>query len=262
MVELGSVGFQETDSFLLSYFDKSRWSDDSFDRFKNDLRLLLQKVSVNADVRFQEIREENWNEQWEKTIQPIEIGERFTIKPSWSEYNNRDHRIVIQIDPKMSFGTGYHETTRLILRLLEKYVVEGSTVLDVGTGTGILAIGSVKLGAASAVGIDIDDWSIQNAQENILSNKVAGRVVISDRPLDTFDSSSVDLIAANLTLNTNIQLLNQFLRVLKTKGVLILSGLLLGDHDAITEHLVEKRFHILDELIENEWIAITAQKTQ
>ncbi|MBI1807941.1 MAG: 50S ribosomal protein L11 methyltransferase [Ignavibacteria bacterium] len=260
MIELGCEGFQETDSSLLCYVDKSRWKDDNYQLFKDNVKRMLLKISVNAAVQFREIKEKNWNEEWEKTIQPIEIGDRIVIKPSWCEYDNRGNRIVVQIDPKMSFGTGFHETTRLTLRLLEKWLKQGWTVLDVGTGTGVLAITAVKLGARSAFGIDIDEWSVTNAHENVLANQVVDRVTISDRTIDTCDSSTIDLITANLTLNTNIDLLSEFSRALKPDGYLILSGLLRTDRDSMIQHLIEKRFHIIDELCENEWIAIAAHK--
>ena len=207
MTELGCEGFQETDTSLLCYLEKSRWNDKKFESLKADLKKILQTISVNAAVQFREFSEENWNERWEQTITPIEIGKRLVIKPSWSEYNNTQNRIVIQIDPKMSFGTGYHETTRLTLQLLEKHLKSDITMLDVGTGTGILAIAAVKLGASSATGVDIDEWSIENAKENVVNNSVQGQVTISNTPLREFQPHSFDLITANLTLNTNISYL-------------------------------------------------------
>ena len=111
MIELGCEGFQELDSALLCYIDKSKWSDDQSEQLQSEMKRLLQTVSANAAVTFREFKDENWNEQWERSIQPIEVGHRFVIKPSWAEYENTAHRIVLHIDPKMSFGTGYHETT-------------------------------------------------------------------------------------------------------------------------------------------------------
>jgi len=260
MRELGCDGFQETDTELLCYLDKAKWSDEKFTTLKTELKRLLQTISSNADIRLREFQEENWNEQWERTIQPIEIGKKLVIKPSWQEYNNKQNRIVIQIDPKMSFGTGYHETTRLVLRLLEHYLDVGCSMLDVGTGTGVLAIAGVKLGAKTAIGIDIDAWSIENAKENVLANHVDGQVVISYTPLETLQDNSFHLIAANLTLNTNVEMLTEFRRLLKDNGILLLSGLLKTDREKMIEHLQMHSFAILEELTENEWIAIAAQK--
>jgi ribosomal protein L11 methyltransferase len=173
MVELGCDGFRQMDSSLLCYIDKSRWGEDKFETLQLQLKSLLRTISSNAVIAITEILEENWNEQWEHSLQPIEVGKRLVVKPSWTEYAARPGAIVITIDPKMSFGTGYHESTRLTLQFLEQFVNPGSTVLDVGTGTGVLAIAAIKLGARAAVGIDIDDWSITNAKENTLLNGVA-----------------------------------------------------------------------------------------
>lgn len=266
MIELGCDGFQEMDNSLLCYIDKSRWTNEKYLSLKNDLKRILQIVSVNSAVEFREIVEENWNEQWERSLRPIEVGDKLAIKPSWCDYENNDNRIVIQIDPKMSFGTGYHETTRLTLRLLEKYIDVGfsppkaDSMLDVGTGTGILAIAAIKLGATSAVGIDNDKWSIDNANENVIANRVDDKIEISDKTLTEFTDGSYNLIAANLTLNTNIELLDEFRRILCGDGTLLLSGLLDKDKEEMIQHLTAKRFSVIELISENEWIAIAAKK--
>jgi ribosomal protein L11 methyltransferase len=259
MVELGCEGFQETDFSLLCYLDKSHWNNDKYQFFKDQLKNILRTVFPNASISFREIVEKDWNEEWERTIQPIEIGNRLVIKPSWCQYSNVDNRIIIHIDPKMSFGTGYHETTRLTLIMIEKYLTAGYSVLDVGTGTGILAIAAVKLGARAAVGIDNDEWSIENANDNIITNQVSDRITITTKQLNEFLSSSFDLVTANLTLNTNIELLQQFSKVLKPNGILLLSGLLQKDEDKMLRHLNEKNFRVLEILRENEWIAIAVR---
>jgi ribosomal protein L11 methyltransferase len=260
MVELGCEGFQEIDNALLCYVDKIRWTNERNELFKEQLKKLHQTISANASIQFREIIEENWNEQWERSIQPIEVGNKLVIKPSWCNYEKKNNRFVIQIDPKMSFGTGYHETTRLTLRLLEKYLHIGFSMLDVGTGTGILAIAAIKLGATSAVGIDNDEWSIENARENVIINHVEDKVDISTKTLQEFPGSSFDIITANLTLNTNIDLLNGFKRLLQKSGVLLLSGLLASDKDKMIHALQSNIFDVTEIISENEWIAIAANK--
>ena len=259
MIELGCKGFQETDSELLCYFEKSEWNETKHEALKLDIRNLLQTISANAAVRFREFKEENWNAQWEQSLEPIEIGDRLVVKPSWCSYENTRDRFVIEIDPKMSFGTGYHETTRLTLGFIEQYVRSGWDVLDVGTGTGILAIAAVKLGASHAAGTDTDDWALENATENVLRNEVAENVTISRQPLTHFPSSSFNLLCANLTLNTNLAYLGEFKRVLLPDGILILSGLLRNDREEMLKGLDMVGFSVIDERAENEWIAIAAQ---
>jgi len=261
MVELGCEGFQETESDLLCYIRRERLQGGAFERFQADVRSLLAATSSNAAVRFREFADENWNEQWERTIQPIEIGERFVVKPSWSTYENVQERLILAIDPKMSFGTGYHETTRLMLQLLERHLKVGSTVLDVGTGTGILAIAAVKLGARSSSGIDNDPWSIENARENVALNGVTANVTITDAPLEQFGASSAGMIVANLTLNTNLSMLGEFHRILTPGGLLLLSGLLLPDEGAMADGLLRHRFVPSDRMVEREWIALVASRS-
>src|ERR1051326_7717447 len=260
LIEFGCEAFQDTEAALLCYADRSGWTDLSYQSFKDRVTNPVRAISSAAVVQFRDIRDENWNEQWEKTIQPIEVGQNIVIKPSWCAYENNDERIVIQIDPKMSFGTGYHETTRLILAMLERYVSPQSRMLDVGTGTGILAIASIKLGAGSAVGIDNDEWSIANAIENVDANQSGGRMQILDSTLDTFPSFQFDLIAANLMLNILLAMTDEFRRLLRPGGVLLLSGLLASDRETVMEHLDTKRFFLIEERAEREWIALAARR--
>lgn len=259
MIELGCEGFEQTDSALICYL-KHDLIPNNGKVFTEDIRKLIQHISSNAVIEIKLIKETNWNAEWEKTIQPIEIGKRFVVKPTWSEYNNVENRIILHIDPKMSFGTGYHETTRLSLQLLESFMKINDKVLDVGTGTGILAIAAIKLGAQSSVGIDNDDWSIENAEENIRLNDVTSQIQINKKELQEFKDESFDMITANLTLNTNIEMMKDFYRLLRNRGKIILSGLIVTDQPNMEEHLMKNSFEIIERLFENEWIAIAAQK--
>lgn len=261
MMELGCDGFMETDEALYCYIEKDRWTNDQYERLRQHLISHLPELPPDKLMEIREIAEENWNEKWERTIQPIEIGERLVVVPTWSDYKNKDNRIILYIDPKMSFGTGHHETTRLTLKLMERSIAHGNDMLDVGTGSGILAIAAVKLGASRATGIDIDTWSIENAKENIALNHVEQLVEISEgRPQD-IKKSAYDLIASNLTLNANINLLKEYRRLLSKSGTLLLSGFLKSDVDVMKERLRENQFVVRDVFTENEWSAIGAVKT-
>lgn len=257
MVELGCQGFEERETSLLCFLEKSAWESQ---KLRTDLLGILRTISANAEITVREFEDQNWNAAWEASIQPIEVGSRLVVKPSWAQYPNPQHRMVIQIDPKMSFGTGYHETTRLTLRLLEEQTRPGDVMIDVGTGTGILAIAGVMLGAARAAAIDIDEWSIDNARENILANGLSGRISIADAPVSSFRDGEFTLLAANLTLNTNLELLPEFRRVLKPAGRALFSGLLKHDETAMVEGLQRNNFKLLGQLYENEWVAIVVEK--
>ncbi len=206
--------------------------------------------------------DQNWNAAWEKTIRPIRVTDSIIITPSWHEVHPEPGQVVLVIDPKMSFGTGYHETTRLSLRLLETFLKPAMRVLDVGTGTGVLAIAAARLGASAVTGIDIDEWSYNNALENAERNGVTHLVTIHQKPLSMLPPSPCELVVANIQLDVITGLIGEFASRLTDKGILLLSGLLLTDRPAITTLLENNDLSPLAELDENEWIAIAAEKNE
>jgi ribosomal protein L11 methyltransferase len=128
--------------------------------------MIVNKMLISFNIEENYIEEKNWNAEWENSREIIKATDRIKIKPTFKDYTPNENEIVITLDPKMSFGTGDHQTTKLILNLLEKYVLKDMKVLDVGTGTGILAIASVKLGAKKVIAHDIDNWCYENGIEN------------------------------------------------------------------------------------------------
>ncbi len=258
LIELGCVGFQETDTHLIGYAELPAAPGEAA-RLRDAFRDVLRSISVNAEVTFTDVADRNWNEEWERTIRPIEIGNRIAIRPSWCEYRNDSGRIVLTIDPKMSFGTGYHETTRLMLLLLERHTREGTFVLDVGTGTGVLAIAAVKLGASAAVGTDTDEWAVENAVENVALNRVGGAVTIVHGTIPGGMGPGPGMICANLTLNDLTGLLGTFRSLLAAEGLLLVSGLLAADEGPIGAALANAGFTIVETVRENEWLAIGAR---
>ena len=261
MLELGCSGFMETEDTLYCYIDRDLLTQPEYQNLEENLKKIIQLKSENLLINVREIAEENWNEKWERGIQPIEIGKRFVVVPSWCKYDNKKDNIILKIDPKMSFGTGFHETTRLTLTLLEKHVKTGFNILDVGTGTGILAIAAIKMGAIKSVGIDIDEWSVENAQENVIKNEVQDFVKIYiKRPQEI--NEKFNIITSNLTLNTNIEFLKEYSRLTESKGIIILSGFFKNDVKILETHLIKTKFSIKDIIYENEWSAISAIKAE
>ncbi len=261
--ELGCHGFLETPGALLCYVECTGWDGPAQSGFCDRIASLMRGAGIAAAPATREIPEENWNRKWEETLRPIQVGDRLVVIPSTSgDAEAWKDRVPIYIVPKMSFGTGYHESTRLTLRLLERHLRPGWSMLDVGTGTGILAIAAMKLGASSAEGIDIDEWSIANARDNVRTNGLEGRIRISSAPLQQFPDTSFHLLAANLTLNTILEFLGEFHRVLLPSGVVLLSGLFRTDREALVRRIAERSFRVIEEMQENEWLALAAQKLQ
>lgn len=257
--QLGFEGFWEDEGVLRGYIAENRWSPELLAEIRTTVALIIRSSThPMPEIQIRSLENRNWNEEWERTIQPIRVTPRIVITPSWHSYTPDRNDIVLTIDPKMSFGTGYHESTRLILRLMERHLRPRARVLDVGTGTGVLAIAAVRLGASAATGIDIDEWSFENARENVLQNGVEDRVTILQGDLSTAPPIAYDLIAANIQKSILLPLLPSLAHSLNRGGVLLLSGLLKEDREAMDSALAAAGFSVAELLEENGWIALAA----
>jgi ribosomal protein L11 methyltransferase len=240
--------------------------------FTDDLSLSLEELKKrlqnlkNENLLFSFTIEENiyenknWNEEWEQSINVIEVSDKIVIKPTFRNYNAKPGQIVLVIDPKMSFGTGEHQTTKLVLMLLEKYVSPGVRVLDVGSGSGILAIASVKLGARYAIAIDIDDWCFNNAIENSKLNNVDNAIEVLQGEITDIKESDFDLILANIQKNILLDIAPEIYSRLKPGGIIILSGLLDYDEADIQNDFSALGLSFLETKTLDSWIALVFQK--
>jgi ribosomal protein L11 methyltransferase len=240
--------------------------------FTDDLSLSLEELKKrlqnlkNENLLFSFTIEENiyenknWNEEWEQSINVIEVSDKIVIKPTFRNYNAKPGQIVLVIDPKMSFGTGEHQTTKLVLMLLEKYVSPGVRVLDVGSGSGILAIASVKLGARYAIAIDIDDWCYNNAIENSKLNNVDNAIDVLQGEITDIKESDFDLILANIQKNILLDIAPEIYSRLKPGGIIILSGLLDYDEADIQNDFSALGLSFRETKTLDSWIALVFQK--
>jgi ribosomal protein L11 methyltransferase len=259
----GFDGFWEDGSTLRAYIPAGRWNDARGSAITAAIhRSASLRSLAPPTIRTSPVENRNWNEAWEATIRPVRVTGKIVIAPTWHPFAAAPGDIVLTIDPKMSFGTGYHETTRLMLRLIERHVRGGDFVLDVGSGTGVLAIAALKLGAGRAIGLDNDEWAYENAKENAGLNDVTGRLEIRQGDLDAVKEQDFDLIVANIQRNVIEAMIEGFLSRLKPHGRLLLSGLLQTDREAIVARISAARLSIFDEEQENEWIALAAERTQ
>ncbi|MDX1586709.1 MAG: 50S ribosomal protein L11 methyltransferase [Balneolaceae bacterium] len=255
LLEMEFDAFEQQDGRIITYVPKERFSDVHRERIEGILRAYPGDGFIETE---EVVADRNWNEEWEKTIVAQTIGS-FYVKPTWQKGEPEGDEILLEIDPKMAFGTGYHETTRLMLKLLPEVIEEEDLVLDAGTGTGILAIASIKLGARKAFAFDIDEWSITNTRENILINSVDEQVAVRKGSLETIPrGSSYDVVLANIERNTILDMLPEMKGLLKTEGRLLLSGLLEKDKEAVTGELNRLDLNVREIHRENEWIAIYA----
>jgi len=249
-------GFEQLGNKLIAYIEAPRYNDTTRE-------FIEQMVALFPEVAFREmasIEEKNWNEVWEQTIQPQRIGP-FLVKPTWSKEQAKSSEILLEIDPKMAFGTGYHETTRLILKQLSGIDFSEKVILDAGTGTGILAIASIKSGASRAVGFDVDPWSDVNARENAIINQVNDQVDIRLGGAEVIKETEIfDITLANINRNVILDLIPFFVKKTKLNGTILLTGLLDRDELMIREKLKDEPVDILDLRQEGEWILFQLKK--
>ncbi len=256
--EWGFTGFLEDDLSIHCFLPKPHWNENTQHRLGAFLAEQEPASVVLSSIA--EVANENWNRKWEETILPIEVGDQFVIAPSWHPVPASAGKVVVTIDPKMSFGTGYHESTRLMLRMIEKHGTARAHVLDVGTGTGILAIAAAKLGSVHVVGIDTDEWSYTNARENVEKNGCNGVVEIHFGSLEVVAETGFDMILANITRTAILELLPSLVQKLRKEGALLCSGLMIEDRTSVEDALRNEGCTLLSGATENEWIGIAAQR--
>jgi ribosomal protein L11 methyltransferase len=257
---LGFEGFWEDGPSLKAYIHETRWTPSLQTEVESIARRVQSpdRISIPA-VSATQVEDIDWNAEWEKTIQPIRVGRRIVIAPSWNPHIPDREDLVLTIDPKMSFGTGYHETTRLVLHLLEDFVRPGDRILDIGTGTGVLAIAALKLGASTAIGVDIDEWSELNARENARVNGVAESMTILRGTLVDVPPGQFDLVVANIQRTVLVPIMHEMVNRLRPSAHLLLSGLLLADEMEITASAGAAGAAVVRREVENEWIALSLQ---
>ncbi len=252
VAELGQVGFEsfmEEKGMLLAYMPAKNYND----KIVRELALEFGQFHFEA----KEIPQQNWNAQWESDFEPVAIDEVCYIRAPFHEPKKGfEHEIVIE--PKMSFGTGHHATTRLMLQLMMQAGVKGKNVLDMGCGTGILAIMAKKMGAANVTGIDIDDWAVENTLENAQKNNVTGLTVYKGNAQDI--KGNFDVILANINRNILVNDMPKYANHLKKGGYLLLSGFYQNDEPIIESSCNQSQLTCLHQLNEDRWSALFYQK--
>ena len=219
------------------------------------LRLCDLPEAALRSIQALTIADQDWLAEWKKGYEPVTIGEKILITPSWKRDKiEAGERAIVQIDPGMAFGTGTHETTRGCLELLEKYW-HGGSLLDVGTGTGILAIAAVKLVPGSRViGFDVDPEAIDVALENAEINGVADEVEFEVNKLASFHGQAFDVVLANLTADVIEPLAADFPQVMSAAGTLIVSGILREQGDDVCAALDAQGFELVEAKPDGEWV--------
>ncbi len=209
------------------------------------------------------VNEEDWANSWKAYYKPIKIGERLVICPAWEKYTPKEGELVVKMDPGMAFGTGTHETTRLVIRLLEKYTKEGCRMLDVGTGSGILAICASRLGAGECRAYDIDPMAVRVANENIKDSGLQNITCeVSDLLRGVDASAPYDLICANIVADIIIRMTPDVGAFMHENTVLLASGIIAERADDVIQCFTEHGFRIVEQLNDNGWCGLAVMKNE
>ena len=251
IAELGEAGFEsfvENETGIQAYIQKKDWF---FDILK-DVEVLGNSLFKIEHV-FKEIEQENWNATWERNFNPITVGDKCQVRAPF--HTKSDVAFDIVIEPKMSFGTGHHETTHMMLQLILNDDFEGKTVLDMGSGTGVLAILAEMKGAKSLDAIDIDNWCYLNAKENVERNSCQ-HIKVYEGDSSLLKNKKYDVILANINRNILLTDIPTYVKCLNSNGQLFLSGFYKEDIPHITEICTENGLVFEKNFEKNNWVAV------
>ncbi|MEN8137854.1 MAG: 50S ribosomal protein L11 methyltransferase [Bacteroidota bacterium] len=254
--ELGAVGFEsfiDTEDGVLAYIQTELYDENSFAEIS-----VLGNGLCEINYEKNKVKPHNWNEEWEKNFSPINVDNRCVIRAPFHEKTNAEYEIVIE--PKMSFGTGHHETTHLMVSYILDMDVEGKTVMDMGCGTGILALLAAKKGAAKVDAVDIDDWAYENTVENAERNGVAFINAAMGDAGFLKKEKVYDLFIANINRNILINDMSKYAMSIKSGGEILLSGFYVNDIDFLLAETEKYDFELQERREKNSWASLRLKK--
>lgn len=256
LAELNFESFVETDEGLNAYIIESDFNAVAVDD-------LVAKYGSQTAIAYQvsTLEKRNWNAEWEQSYQPIEVADQVRVRASFHELDDRFTYDII-INPKMSFGTGHHETTAMMLEQQLRLDHQGKTVLDVGTGTGILAILAAKMGAKSVLAFDIEEWAVENTRENADLNHCPQVTVFEGTIADVSNAERFDIVLANINRNVLLAEIPAYVSLLNDSGQLAVSGFYEMDAPDIEQKATEAGLKSVQLLTKNQWASILFEKTQ
>jgi ribosomal protein L11 methyltransferase len=246
--------FEETAEGVDAYISSAAYSEEKISSS------IIHIPDAQGNIRYETtfIQSQNWNKEWESNFEPILVAGRVFVRAPF--HNGGDEfQYQITIEPKMSFGTGHHSTTALMIELMLQFQIEGKTVCDMGSGTAILSILAEKLGAIRIVAIDIDEWAYENGMENIERNNCK-RIEVRKGDSSLVTNERFDVVLANINRNVLLEDLPVYYNALNSEGDLYLSGILATDRDIILERALQCGFSYITEALHNNWLAMYFKK--
>ena len=251
IAELGEVGFEsfvENDEGVLAYIQQADWNETVLEDIQ-----ILQSSEFKITYTYKLIEQVNWNEEWEKNFNPIQVDEMVSIRAPFHQNPHLKYDIVIE--PKMSFGTGHHETTHMMIQHLLEVDLKDMKVLDMGAGTGILAIFAEMRGAKPIDAIDIDEWCFENSIENVERNNCEN-ISIYQGDVALLNDKKYDLIIANINRNVLLADMAQYAKCLNLEGILLLSGFYIEDIQMLEEETIKYGLEIRSQKERNNWASL------
>lgn len=210
-------------------------------------------------VTYHKVNEEDWENNWKKYYKPTKVGDRVVVKPIWEEYEAKDGELIVEMDPGMAFGTGTHETTRMCVKALEKYVKAEDTVFDIGTGSGILSIAAARLGAKHVVGVDLDPVAVDSATKNVGYNDISNIEILYGDLMEVVKGKA-EIVVANILAPIVMILCDGVKEFINHGGFFIASGILNTQEEMIKEKMESIGFKIEEVIADGEWVCIVAKK--
>jgi ribosomal protein L11 methyltransferase len=259
LFDLGALGIEERDASTLLKSQAGEQTTTLVASFEDDAAAQAAQAELSAQWRTQleHVVGDAWRDGWKAYFKPLRVGERFVVRPSWEPYTAQPEDLVITLDPGQAFGTGTHETTQLLLGALSGHVETGARVLDVGTGSGILAIGACLLGASHVTAIDMDPLAVSATLENAAANGVSDRIAASDTDVSQI-SERFPLVLANIEARVLVPMAAALTERVAPGGKLFLSGLLQPDMERMLAAYAHMR--VLKQLEAGDWRALLLQQ--
>ena len=251
--QLGFDSFQENSDGISAYIDSTILSSVTVEDIQ-----ILNSIEFNISFEFYNVKKQNWNIKWESNFEPIYVDKTCCVRAPFHKKSNYKYDLVIE--PKMSFGTGHHETTSMMISFILANSFSNSSVCDIGSGTGVLAILAEKRGASKIDAIDIDNWCYLNSIENIERNN-SENINVYEGEVQKLMQFTYDNIFANINLNVLLADIPIYSKMLNTGGLLYLSGFYQRDINSIEKATKNSNLSLVESKIENEWVALKFTKT-